>query len=312
MFDIVGLGQFHIEITGGLFDDDGKSNLFAEFRSDVFTFLATLTKFGATTAMITKLSKDDYGIQLLDYITKVGINCSSITVTDKLPTSLILNTVNPCGKNIRPPCKIVGADSLLIHSDVNPVLLAHTKIIHFTTSSLACEPAASTTIGLIEQYNDKIISYSTNIDQVFWNNKERILSAVDFSINYANILFLEEDDAEYIFEKPPIKVLKEIVTTKDNIKFACLRHLTGGCTIINKAGYTVHRHTYTHDPLDAVEYKNVFQAAIMHGILRSDVSPENISGDELEKIANFACKTAEVFANSKDGFISALPLLQEF
>ena len=80
---------------------------------------------------------------------------------------------------------------------------------------------------------------------------------------------------------------------------------------MNRTGFAFYPYTYSRDIVDEVEYKNILQAAVMHGILRSDNEPETISNYELERIAKFACNTAEVFANS-DGLIRGLPLLQEF
>ena len=102
MIDVVALGELLIDFACLKTDDDGYPTMAAHPGGAPANFLATLSKFGAKTALLGKVGTDAFGKMLTDTLEKAGIETRGLVAADDVFTTLAFVTRTAIG-NFRFP-----------------------------------------------------------------------------------------------------------------------------------------------------------------------------------------------------------------
>ena len=145
MVDVVALGELLIDFTNVSADPEGYPTMAAHPGGAPANFLATLSKFGAKTALLGKVGTDTFGNLLTATLKKAGIETRGIIATDKVFTTLAFVTFDESGARSFSFSRTPGADTCLSFEELDLSLIDEAKVFHFGTLSLTDDPARTAT-----------------------------------------------------------------------------------------------------------------------------------------------------------------------
>ena len=147
--DVVALGELLIDFATISVDGDGYPTMAAHPGGAPANFLAALTKFGASTALLGKVGTDTFGKLLTATLQKAGIETRGLIATDDVFTTLAFVTFDESGDREFAFSRKPGADTCIRFEELDLGLIDEARVFHFGTLSLTDEPARSATIAAI-------------------------------------------------------------------------------------------------------------------------------------------------------------------
>ena len=97
MFDVIAIGELLIDFAPVSVDGDGYPTMAAHPGGAPANYLAALSKFGKSTALIGKVGNDAFGKLLLDTLSKVGRSTMGMIVDEDSFTTLAFVTLDENG-----------------------------------------------------------------------------------------------------------------------------------------------------------------------------------------------------------------------
>ena len=157
MYDVIALGELLIDFASKSVDTAGYPTMAAHPGGAPANFLAALSKFGASTALLGKVGDDAFGHLLLGTLTEAGIETKGIVVDPTVFTTLAFVTFDDKGDRSFSFARKPGADTQLTWEEVDK-----TMIIGHSTTTLNDHEGITMTLAVPE---DMFPSVSTYIRQ---------------------------------------------------------------------------------------------------------------------------------------------------
>ena len=121
MIDVVALGELLIDFATISVDGDGYPTMAAHPGGAPANFLAALTKFGASTALLGKVGTDTFGKLLTATLQKAGIETRGLIATDDVFTTLAFVTFDESGDREFAFSRKPGADTCIRFEELDLV-----------------------------------------------------------------------------------------------------------------------------------------------------------------------------------------------
>ena len=133
MKDIVTLGELLIDLTQNGHDEMGNGKFVAYPGGVPANVAVAAARLGADTGFIGKVGNDSFGRSLAETLSKEGVNTDGLLVSDDVPTTLAIVSVDATGEREFSFYRNPGADTQITAAEAVEVLSGErAKILHVT------------------------------------------------------------------------------------------------------------------------------------------------------------------------------------
>ena len=309
MIDVVALGELLIDFATVGTDADGYPTMAAHPGGAPANFLAALTKFGASTALIGKVGSDTFGKLLLNTLKNTGIETRGMVVTDDVFTTLAFVTFDDHGDRDFAFARKPGADTCLTFEEIDLSLIDEAKVFHFGTLSLTHEPARTATTKCVAYAKSagKLITYDPNLRKPLWADLEEAKKQLIWGLGQADVVKISDEEVEFLFGLSAEAGAKYILENF-GVKLVFVTCGADGCFFKNaNAEGHVPSLSGIH-VIDTTGAGDIFGGSAVWKLLQTGKAPEALTEAELRDIVSFAC-TAAGLSTTKPGGISSVPSL---
>lgn len=311
MSDVVALGELLIDFTCVGTDPDGYPTMAAHPGGAPANFLAALSKYGVSTALLGKVGQDTFGRLLTDTLQKAGISTRGILSDPDVFTTLAFVTLDSTGDREFAFSRKPGADTRLSPEELDYSLIDSARVFHFGSLSLTDEPARSATYKAVAyaKSHGKLISYDPNLRPPLWKDLLLAKKQLMWGISQADVVKISDDEVDFLFGMTPQQGAAHILE-QFPVKLVFVTCGKDGCYYKTAAaqghvpalsGITVKDTTGAGD---------IFGGSALYGILKSGKAPDALTDPELRSIVKFACTAAGLSA-TRSGGISSVPDARE-
>jgi len=309
MFDVVALGELLIDFTCQNVDKDGYPTMEAHPGGAPANFLAAITKFGGTAAMIGKVGNDAFGRLLIKTLEEAGIDRKGLVVSDDVFTTLAFVTLDETGDRDFSFARKPGADTMLTMEELDYALLKQTKVFHFGTLSLTDEPARSATRRAVtcSKENGVLISYDPNLRRPLWKDIEEARTQMLWGLSQADVVKISDEEVEFLFGLNPEEGAEKILTDYD-VQLVYVTCGADGCIFKNRNAFGKVSGLSGLNVRDTTGAGDIFGGSAMFQLLQYDKRPCELKEKEIRDIVSFACTSAGL-STTNPGGISSVPEL---
>ena len=305
--DVVALGELLIDFTCIGADEKGYPTMAGHPGGAPANFLAALSKFGASTALLGKVGDDTFGRLLRGTLEEAGI-CTRGLITDRdLFTTLAFVTLDEHGDREFAFARKPGADTGLTFEEVELSLIDRCKVFHFGTLSLTHEPARTATQKTVAyaKAKGKLITYDPNLRKPLWETEAAAKEQLLWGLTQADVVKISDEEVEFLFGLGVWEGAKHILENY-GVKLVFVTCGAEGCFFANGkvsghvpglSGLTVKDTTGAGD---------IFGGSALWQLLQLEKAPEELDENELRKVVSFAC-TAAGLSTTQSGGISSVP-----
>jgi len=166
----------------------------------VYNTAIALGRLGVQTGMLTGLSNDMFGQQVLDGLKASHVDVSHVILSDRPTTLAFVRLVN--GHATYDFYDENSAGRMVTPGDM-PALSGEVTTLYFGGISLACEPGADTYAGLLERNaQGRAVMLDPNIRPGFIRDIERYRQRLDRMIALSDIVKVSDEDLNWITPGP--------------------------------------------------------------------------------------------------------------
>ncbi len=310
-YDVVALGELLIDFAPQSVNEAGYPVLSANPGGAPGNFLAALTKYGCSTAMIGKVGDDAFGRLLLKTLKEAGIETKGVTADPAVFTTLAFVSLDASGNRDFSFARKPGADTCLTPEEIDEGLIADAKVFHFGTLSLTDEPAAAATRKAVElaQKHGLLISLDPNLRKPLWKREEDAKAAIEWSLRQADIVKISDEEIAWLWGISPEEGAQKLLSEYGvSLVYATLG--PKGChAATRKASVTVSSPTGIH-VVDTTGAGDIFGGSAMSQFLKTQKAPADLTEADLKRIVRFACTVASL-STQKHGGIGSVPAPDE-
>ena len=197
MADILTLGELLIDLTQNGTDELGNGQFTAYPGGAPANVAVAAARLGADTGFIGKVGDDSFGRSLAETLRKEGVNTDGLFVSDSVPTTMAIVSVDASGEREFSFYRNPGADTQLTTEEAVSViendlpLILHAGSLSMTTSPSreACEEALR-----FAKERGVIISYDPNYRAALWDTEEKAVAMMKKLLPLADILKVSDEE----------------------------------------------------------------------------------------------------------------------
>ena len=311
MIDVVALGELLIDFTMEGADAEGYPTMAAHPGGAPANFLAALAACGARTALLGKVSADTFGEMLIGTLRSRGIDVRGVRRTPEAFTTLAFVTLSPEGEREFSFARSPGADTMLRFEELLRELIDQARIFHFGSLSLTHEPARTATVRSVAYARErgKLITFDPNLRPPLWKDLAQAREQILWGLSQADVVKLSDEEVAFLFDTEP-EAAAERILREHGVQLVFVTCGGGGCYYKNTlaAGHVPALRGI--QAVDTTGAGDIFGGSAVWGILRRGKAPGELSREELEEIAAFACAAAGLSVTRRGG-ITSVPALEE-
>ncbi len=305
--DVTALGEILIDFTPSGTDSSGDALLARKAGGAPVNLLATVAKFGGSTAFIGKVGHDIPGSFLRETVKKHGICDSGLVADCEHNTTLAFVELSSGGDRSFSFYRRYGADIFLKKEEVKKELIENAKIFHFGSLSLTAEPAKSATNYAIDIAKKAgcIISYDPNYRAPLWESEQAAIGAMKAPLNAVDILKISKEELEMLFGSDEQAAINAVF--EKGVKLAAVTDGANGAKLFFK-GKSASVAGAPAKTVDTTGAGDIFFGTFLSEFLKNGKTLDNTN---FESAVDFLKKAVEVSAKSTEyhGAIAAIEQL---
>lgn len=310
-YDVTAVGEVLIDFATVATAPDGYPTMAANPGGAPANFLAALSKYGCKTSFIGKVGDDTFGKLLIGTLADAGIETKGVVVDPDHFTTLAFVTFDEHGDRSFAFSRKPGADTCLHSAEIDKTMIAESRVFHFGTLSFTDEPARSAVMEAVEyaKASGCLITFDPNLRRPLWSSLNDAKDAMLWGLLHADAVKISDDEVEFLWgsitpEEAASKLLNEY-----GVSLAMITLGKNGAHLANKnASVTVP--TPPADTIDTTGAGDIFGGSAVSRILSYDLSPSELSENELYKIAAFASAAASLSTEVRGG-IPSIPDIEK-
>lgn len=305
MYDAAAIGELLIDFTVDRMQDDGYPVMAAHPGGAPANFLAALAKYGKKTAMIAKVGNDAMGRNLVQTLRQAGIDDRGVLLDDSVFTTLAFVTRDANGEREFSFARKPGADMLLTADEVPYDLIDNTRAFHFGTVCMTNEPSRTAHYKAVEYAREKgkLVTFDPNLREPLWADLEDAKEQMFWGFRHADVVKISDNEVEFLFgcsvEEGADKLLKEY-----GVKLVFVTLGKDGCYFANAQGSGRVPGVTDLNVVDTTGAGDIFGGSAVNGLLELGKAPEDVTVEEMRRIAAFACTAASLSTTSLGGIFS--------
>ena len=307
MMDVTALGELLIDFACIGTDGDGYPTMAAHAGGAPPNFLAALSKFGAKTAMLTKVGEDAFGKLLVQTLKNSGIETRGVVTDADVFTTLAFVTLDETGDRDFSFARKPGADTCLSFEELDLSLIDEAKVFHFGTLSLTHEPAADATRRAVARAKagGKLITFDPNLRKPLWSSMEHAKEQLLWGLAQADVVKISDEEVEFLWNCTPEegaeKLLKEF-----GVGLAMVTLGPDGCYL--KTANAVCRVPGPKvKPIDTTGAGDIFGGSAVSRLLELGKPVAELTAEDLAYIGRFATTAASLSTE----FLGGIPSIQD-
>lgn len=308
MFDVTAIGELLIDFTSPASLPDGYPVLEAHPGGAPANFLAALARYGAKTALLTKVGTDAFGKRLIQTVQSLGVDGRGIICDETVFTTLVFVTLDESGDREFSFARKPGADTCLRADEIDLSVLEESRVLHFGTLSLTNEPSRSATRHAVEYASarGKLISFDPNLRRPLWPDPADAKEQMLYGLRKADVVKISDDEMDFLFGKDPKNGARHILDCF-GAKLIYVTMGKSGCYFSNgtAAGF-VENIDAGQKTVDTTGAGDIFGGSAMAQVLRIGKPVEQLNESELRQIVRFACAAASL-STTRYGGITSVP-----
>ncbi len=306
MIDVVALGELLIDFATIGADSEGYPTMAAHPGGAPANFLAALTKFGASTALLGKVGTDTFGGLLTATLKAAGIETRGLIATDEVFTTLAFVTFDENGDREFAFARKPGADTCIRFEELDLSLIDEARAFHFGTLSLTDEPARSATYQTVAyaKQKGKLITYDPNLRKPLWADLEECKRQLIWGISQADVMKISDEEVEFLFGLG-VEEGAEYLMQNFGLKLVFVTCGADGCYFKNKVASGKVPGIPGIQVIDTTGAGDIFGGSAVWKLLQTGKAPETLTEEEMREIATFACTSASL-STTRSGGISSV------
>ena len=307
MIDVVALGELLIDFATISVDGEGYPTMAAHPGGAPANFLAALTKFGASTALLGKVGTDTFGKLLTGTLQKAGIETRGLIATDDVFTTLAFVTFDESGDREFAFSRKPGADTCISFEELDLSLIDEARVFHFGTLSLTDEPARSATYRCVAyaKSKGKLITYDPNLRKPLWNDLEECRKQLVWGLGQADVVKISDEEVEFLFGLG-VEEGAEYILNNFGVKLVFVTCGADGCYFKNAIASGRVPSLTDIKVIDTTGAGDIFGGSAVWKLLQTGKAPETLNESELTEVVRFACTSAGL-STTRSGGISSVP-----
>ncbi len=307
MIDVVALGELLIDFATVGVDGDGYPTMAAHPGGAPANFLATLSKFGAKTALLGKVGTDTFGKLLLGTLQKAGIETRGMVETDDVFTTLAFVTFDKTGDREFAFSRKPGADTCITFEELDLSLIDEAKVFHFGTLSLTDEPTRTATQKAVAyaRSKGKLITYDPNLRKPLWRELNEAKKQLIWGLTQADVVKISDEEVEFLFGLGVEDGAKYIMENFP-VKLVFVTRGADGCYFKNAVAEGLVPSLKNIKVIDTTGAGDIFGGSAVWKLLQVGTDPATMNEETLRDVVGYAC-TAAGLSTTRSGGISSTP-----
>lgn len=304
MYDVAALGELLIDFASKSVDADGYPTMAANPGGAPCNFLSALGAYGRKTAFLGKVGNDAFGNMLKGTLQKNGIETKGLVIDPHFFTTLAFVTFDDSGDRAFSFARKPGADTQITWEEVDKGILDASRIFHFGTLSLTCEPARTTTQKAVAYAKEqgKIICCDPNLREPLWDDPQEAKEQILWSLSQADIVKISDNEVEFLWGCTPEEGAEKLL--KDyGVKLAMVTLGPDGCLIRTAAASCRIPGPKVH-PIDTTGAGDIFGGSAVARLLELGKPIDRLTEQDLTEIGSFAVMAASLSTEHPGGIPS--------
>ena len=198
MADIITLGELLIDLTQNGNDENGCGKFTAYPGGAPANVAVAAARLGAKAGFIGKVGSDAFGRSLAETLRKENVDASALFMSDSVPTTLAIVSVDDTGERDFSFYRDPGADTQLTEEEAVRAVKQNesAKILHIGSLSMTTSPSREACMKAVEFAKKKgmLISYDPNYRAALWDSEERATEMMKKLLPYADILKVSDEE----------------------------------------------------------------------------------------------------------------------
>jgi fructokinase len=311
-YDVTALGELLIDFTENGSSPQGNPLLEANPGGAPCNVLAMLNKLGHKTAFIGKVGKDMFGDQLETALKEVGIATDGLIKDESVHTTLAFVHTYADGDRDFSFYRKPGADMMLSETEVDPELIAQSRIFHFGTLSMTdevCRQATKKALDIAAASGD-VITFDPNLREPLWDSLDEAKAQVAYGMSRCHMLKISDNEIRWF-------------TGKEDFDegVACIRRQFPEISLIlvtlgkdGSLGFSRSHRAFVKgferdDTIETTGAGDTFCGSVIHYLLEKGLDEDGIRDlkeEELEEMLTFANAAASIITTRK-GALRVMP-----
>ena len=311
MIDVVALGELLIDFATVSTDTDGYPSMAAHPGGAPANFLAALTKFGRSTALMGKVGDDTFGRLLVGTLDRAGIDTRGLVVDGRFFTTLAFVTFDESGDREFAFSRKPGADTNISFGELDLTLIDECRVFHFGTLSLTHEPARTATCKAVAYAKEqgKLITYDPNLRKPLWADMDECRRQLIWGLTQADVVKISDEEVEFLFGLG-VEEGAEYILNNFGVKLVFVTCGADGCFFKNAVASGRVPSLQGIKVIDTTGAGDIFGGSAVWKLLQLGKVPETLNAEELTDAVRFAC-TAAGLSTTRPGGISSVPEYDE-
>ena len=305
MLDVVALGELLIDFTCVSADAGGYPTMAAHPGGAPANFLAAVTKFGGKTALLGKVGADTFGRLLTGTLEKAGIETRGIVASSDVFTTLAFVTLDEHGDREFAFSRKPGADTQLRWEEIDPAMLAESRVFHFGSLSCTDEPARTATqkAAAYARAHGRLVTYDPNYRAPLWKTEQEAREQILWGLSQADIVKISDEETQFLWDCSPEEGAERVLALGAKLVMVTLG--PKGCLLKNKQADFSCGCPKVH-PIDTTGAGDIFGGSAVSRFLELGKAPEALTRDDLAYMARYAAAAASL-STEASGAIPSIP-----
>ncbi len=307
-YDVVSIGESLIDFTGT--DVDGELAFVPNVGGGPLNLVAAVAKFEMPAAMITKISKDGFGIRIYEALKLAGIGLNGVVFSQK-NTALAFVHNDSSGDRSFTFYRNNTADLDLSSEEINYKIIEEAKVLHYSSVSMTGNPCREATFfaASYAKKSKTTVSFDPNLRPLLWNSLDDAKAQIEKGLTYTDILKLSEEELQFLTDTFDYDEGTQMLYDKYQIPIILLTLGKKGC-YYRLSGITGIMPTYECvETIDTTGAGDGFLGGFLYRFVKLNKSPTSVTEAEVTAAIDFANATGSLVTTVMGGF-TAMPELE--
>lgn len=305
MYDVIALGELLVDLAERAKDENGYPTLAANPGGAPGNFLAALSAYGKKTAFLAKVGDDTFGHLLTGTMRRAGIDTRGILISPDTFTTLAFVTFDAHGDRSFAFARKPGADTQLRWEQIDPAMLAESRVFHFGSLSCTDEPARTATqkAAAYARAHGRLVTYDPNYRAPLWKTEQEAREQILWGLSQADIVKISDEETQFLWDCSPEEGAERVLALGAKLVMVTLG--PKGCLLKNKQADFSCGCPKVH-PIDTTGAGDIFGGSAVSRFLELGKAPEALTRDNLAYMARYAAAAASL-STEASGAIPSIP-----
>ena len=236
---------------------------------------------------------------------RAGIDTRGILISPDTFTTLAFVTFDAHGDRSFAFARKPGADTQLRWEEIDPVMLAESRVFHFGSLSCTDEPARTATqkAAAYARAHGRLVTYDPNYRAPLWKTEQEAREQILWGLSQADIVKISDEETQFLWDCSPEEGAERVLALGAKLVMVTLG--PKGCLLKNKQADFSCGCPKVH-PIDTTGAGDIFGGSAVSRFLELGKAPEALTRDDLAYMARYAAAAASL-STEASGAIPSIP-----